>query len=85
MRRSVKSRSVARYIFIGSRMEAIQPIRRPDLAPDQLKYLDVILPQEDSRTSVVILTINNTATVVGKATFVNIIRRTSTMLALYVC
>ena len=52
------------------------------LAPDQLKYLDVIPPQDERRTSVVSFTINNTAIVVGKATFENINRRTLVMLSL---
>jgi len=57
-------------------------MRRPDLAPVQLKYLDVILPQESKRTSVVNFTINNMAMVVGKATFENTNRRTMVMLSM---
>mmetsp|Transcript_2914 Transcript_2914/g.5386 ORF Transcript_2914/g.5386 Transcript_2914/m.5386 type:complete len:84 (-) Transcript_2914:665-916(-) len=82
MTRSVKFCSVARDIFTGRINEDIKPIKRPDLAPDQLKYLDVIPPQDERRTSVVSFTINNTAIVVGKATFENINRRTFVMLSL---
>ena len=51
------------------------------LAPDQLKYLEAIVPQDESRTSAVVLARNKRTMVVGKATLLNMSLLTSMMLS----
>lgn len=113
MLRSVKFRSDERPILMGSIMDDITPMKRPDLskgmkvglnecnekinnkhhtyasdflphlAPDQLKYREVIVPQDAKRTSDVAFAMNKIAIVVGKAMFENIICRTLAIDSLY--
>ena len=51
------------------------------LPPDQLKYFDMIVPQEENKISATALTMNRTAHIVGNETFEVISRRTSAMVS----
>ena len=59
--------SVASDELIGRITEETKAMKRPLFAPDQLKYLEEIVPQDDKRISDAVLAMNRIAMVVGKA------------------
>ena len=68
---TVVFRCDAREKFIGRIVIASIPMNRPDRAPDQLKYLNAIVPHDDRSISNVVLAMNRIARVVGEPTFEN--------------